>query len=71
MPRLQLITAIEPRMPILHRLMRPIVNINSTKLSKGYRQHSLVPPDVDQHLVFAVFLPRHPDDFHLVANAQW
>jgi hypothetical protein len=71
MPRLQLITAIDPSMPILLRLVRLIVNISSTKLCKGYRQHSLVPPDVHLHLVFAVFLCRHTDDLHLVADAQW
>jgi len=56
--------------PILHRLVRLILNINSTKLSKGYSQHALLPPGVDQHLVFADFLCRRTDDVHLVADAQ-
>src|SRR5438128_1859494 len=58
-------------MPVLNRLLRFLINLDSRQLSKRYSQRSVLPPDIHEHLVLAHVLRRQSDHVHLLPKAEW
>src|SRR5712691_11042443 len=58
-------------MPVLNRLLRFLINLDSRQLSKRYSQRSVLPPDIHEHLVLAHVLRRQSDHVYLLPKAEW
>src|SRR5438128_12333907 len=58
-------------MPVLNGLLHFLVNLDSRQLSKRYSQRSVLPTDVDEHLVLAHVLRRQGDHVYLLPKADW
>jgi hypothetical protein len=67
----QLVTAIDPGVPILNRLLSTFVNSQARQLNQRYGQQPLLPRDIHEHLMLADFFCGQTAYLHNVANPKW
>src|SRR4029453_10857937 len=69
--RLQHVSALDPGVPILNCLLSSVVNRHSHQLNQWDCQQSVLPSDVDEHVVLAYLFWRHATHLHDLTNPQW